>query len=305
MAETHQHGHAHGAGARRVFWVMVLTFAFMIVEAVGGVISGSLALLADAGHMLTDSAALALAWFAFRIANKPSDPRRTFGYHRFQVLAAFTNSLALIGIALWIFVEAIRRLADPVDILAAPMLAIAAAGLAVNVIAFAVLHGGDRDNLNLNAAMLHVLGDLLGSVAAIVAALVILGWGWTPIDPLLSMLVALIVLRGAVRLVRRAGHILLEGSPDDFDIDELRTMLIENIEEVTDIHHVHAWSLTTERPLVTLHAVVRADADYGSVLPRLQALLAERFGVDHATIQLEPGVKLENSPASSPGERSK
>ncbi|NQU71772.1 MAG: cation transporter [Rhodospirillales bacterium] len=295
MAHTHQHD--QGASERRVFWVMVLTFAFMIVEAVGGLMSGSLALLADAGHMLTDACALALAWFAFRIARKPSDPQRTFGYHRFQVLAAFTNALALIAIALWIFVEAIRRLADPVEILATPMLAIAIVGLLVNVIAFAVLHGGDRDNLNLNAAMLHVLGDLLGSVAAIVAALVILGWGWTQIDPLLSLLVALIVLRGAMRLVRRTGHILLEGSPDDFDVDAMRAALIEEIEDVTDIHHVHAWSLTTERPLVTLHAVVRADADYASVLIRLRALLTDRFGVDHATIQLEPGVKLENPTA--------
>jgi cobalt-zinc-cadmium efflux system protein len=292
MAHTHHHDHAHGASERRVFWVMVLTFAFMIIEAIGGLISGSLALLADAGHMLTDAAALALAWFAFRIARKPSDPLRTFGYHRFQVLAAFTNALALIGIALWIFVEAIRRLTEPVEILATPMLAIAVAGLIVNVIAFSVLHGGDRDNLNLNAAMLHVLGDLLGSVAAIAAALVILGWGWMQIDPILSLLVALIVLRGAVKLVRRSGHILLEGSPDDFDVEEMRTALIEDIEAVTDIHHVHAWSLTTERPLITLHAVVRADADYSAVLTRLQTLLAERFGVDHATIQLEPGAKL-------------
>ncbi|MEE2971097.1 MAG: cation diffusion facilitator family transporter [Pseudomonadota bacterium] len=229
---------------------------------------------------------------AFHIARKPSDIQSTFGYHRFQVLAAITNALALIGIAIWIFVEAIRRLADPVEILATPMLAVASAGLIVNVIAFSVLHGGDRDNLNLNAAMLHVLGDLLGSATAIAAALVILGRGWTQIDPLLSLVVALIVLRGAVKLVRRTGHILLEGTPDDFAADALRAAIIEDLDEVTDIHHVHAWSLTQERPLVTLHAVVRADADYASVLIRIQTLVTERFGVDHATIQLEPGVKL-------------
>ena len=289
---AHAHHPAHGAGERRVFWVMVLTILFKIVEVAGGLISGSLALLADAGHMLTDAAALALAWFAFRIARNPSDTQRTFGYHRFQVLAAFTNALALIGIAIWIFVEAIRRLADPGEILATPMLAGASVGLIVNVIAFSVLHGGDRDNLNLNAAMLHVLGDLLGSAAAIAAALVILGWGWTQIDPLLSLVVALIVLRGAGKLVRRTGHILLEGTPDDFDADALRAAIIEDVDEVTDIHHVHAWSLTQERPLVTLHAVVRADADYASVLIRIQTLVTERFGVDHATIQLELGVKL-------------
>ncbi len=286
------HAHSHEASERRLFWVMVMTLVFTVAEVIGGLLSGSLALLADAGHMLTDSAALALAWLAFRIARKPSDTRRTFGYHRFQVLAAFANALALIGIALWIVIEAARRFADPVDILPMPMLVIAVVGLLVNIVAFAILHGGDRDNLNLNAAMWHVLGDLLGSVAAIAAALVIIGTGWTPIDPLLSLVVALIVLRGAWKLVRRAGHILLEGSPEDFDDEAVRAALVEDVAEVSEIHHMHAWSLTTERPLVTLHAVVAEDADFKSVLMRMRKLLAERFGIDHATIQLEPGRRL-------------
>ena len=298
MADAHSHGdgHSHGAGERRVFWVMVLTLVFMVAEAIGGLLSGSLALLADAGHMLTDSAALALAWLAFRIARKPSDTRRTFGYHRFQVLAAFANALTLIAIALWIVIEAARRFADPVDILPTPMLVIAVAGLLVNIVAFAILHGSDRDNINISAAMWHVLGDLLGSVAAIAAALVIIGTGWTPIDPLLSLVVALIVLRGAWKLVRRAGHILLEGSPEDFDDEAVRAALVDAVPEVSEIHHLHAWSLTTERPLVTLHAVVSEDADFKSVLMRMQALLAEHFGIDHATIQLEPGGRLAEKP---------
>lgn len=285
---AHAHHLDHGAGERRVFWVMVLTFSRGGRRVDIGLARPACRCRAYADRCRGPGACLV----AFRIARKPSDTQSTFGYHRFQVLAAFTNALALIGIAIWIFVEAIRRLADPVEILATPMLAVASVGLIVNVIAFSVLHGGDRDNLNLNAAMLHVLGDLLGSATAIAAALVILGRGWTQIDPILSLVVALIVLRGAVKLVRRTGHILLEGTPDDFVADAFRAAIIEDLDEVTYIHHVHAWSLTQKRPLVTLHAVVRADADYASVRIRIQSLVTERFGVDHATIQLELGVKL-------------
>lgn len=289
---SHNHHHAHGTNERRVFWVMVLTAAFTVVEAVGGLLSGSLALLADAGHMATDAAALALAWFGFRIARRAPDARRSFGYHRFQVLAAFANALALIAIAAWIVIEAARRLADPIEVLARPMLAIAVVGLVINLVAFAILHGGDRRNLNLRGALLHVLGDLLGSVAAITAAMVIIATGWTPIDPVLSLVVALIVLRGGWGLAKRAAHILLEGSPEDLDTETVRTALIEGVDEVTDIHHVHAWSLNTEQPLITLHAVVREDADHRAVLARVNRVLADRFGIDHATIQLEPGSRL-------------
>jgi cobalt-zinc-cadmium efflux system protein len=192
---NHIRGHARAGDARRVFWAMWLIGGFMVVEVVGGLLSGSLALLSDAGHMLTDFAALLLAWFAFRLADRRADIRRSYGYQRFQVLAAFSNGLALFAIAGWIVVEAARRLADPVPVLAGPMLAVAALGLAVNVAAFVLLHGGSRDNLNLRGAALHVMGDLLASVAAIAAAVVILATGWTPIDPLLSVLVALLIHR--------------------------------------------------------------------------------------------------------------
>jgi cobalt-zinc-cadmium efflux system protein len=187
------HAHAHGPGhdhaphssERRLFWALVLTVVYMLVQTAGGLLSGSLALLADSGHMLADAGALALAWFATRLARKPSDALRSYGYHRFQILAAYTNGVALFLVAALIVIEALRRLHEPQAVLGTPMLVVAVAGLVVNAIAFFVLRGGDSNDLNMRAA-LHVAGDILGSVAAIVAAIVILMTGWTPIDPLLD-----------------------------------------------------------------------------------------------------------------------
>ena len=201
---------------------MLLTGGFMVAEVAGGIAAGSLALLADAGHMLTDCAALALAWMAFRIGRRPQDARRSYGYHRFQVLAAFVNGIALIADRRLDRDRGGRRLLAPIEVVGGLMLVIAVLGLLVNLAAFWILHGGDRENLNIRGAALHVLGDLLGSVAAIVAGLVIFWTGWTPIDPLLSLLVALLILRSAWLLVRRSGHILLEGTPDWLDVEELQ-----------------------------------------------------------------------------------
>lgn len=287
-------GHDHDRPAastdneRRVFFAMLLTGGFMVAEAVGGVVAGSLALLADAGHMLTDAASLALAWAAFRIGRRPQDARRTYGYHRLQVLAAFVNGVTLIGIVGWIAIEAVRRLLAPIEVLGGLMLVIAVLGLLVNLAAFAILHGGDRENLNIRGAALHVLGDLLGSVAAIVAALVIFRTGWTPIDPLLSVFVALLILRSAWLLVRRSAHILLEGTPEWLDVDELRRELAAAIPQVRDVHHVHAWMLTSERPLMTLHAAVEPGADHHAVLLAIRRFLDSAYGIGHATVQIEP-----------------
>lgn len=274
---------------RRILLVMVLTGAFMIAEVAGGLISGSLALLADAGHMLTDSAALALAWFAFRLGRKDADLQRTYGFHRFQILAAFVNGIALFVVAAWIVVEAGQRLISPVAVMGTEMFAVAAAGLLVNITAFVILHGGERKNLNVQGALLHVMGDLLGSVAAIVAAIVIMETHWTPIDPILSVLVAILILHSAWKIVRRSGHILLEGTPDDLNLSTLVDSLKASIPGIRDVHYIHAWSLTPERPLVTLHATVDPDADQETILRAIQAELSRRFGVHHATIQLEPG----------------
>jgi cobalt-zinc-cadmium efflux system protein len=288
----HGHAHAHHPapgpdGERRVFWVLVLTAGFMVVEAVGGWLAGSLALIADAGHMLSDTAALALAWVAFRIARRPHDEKRSYGYHRFQILTAFVNGLLLFAIAGWILVEAVGRLRAPAPVLAGPMLAIAVAGLAVNVVALLVLRAGDRRNLNVSAALLHVVGDLAGSVGAIVAAIVILASGWTPIDPLLSVLVSLLILRGAWDITRRAGHVLMEGAPEGFDDATLKADLRAAIPGVLDVHHVHAWMLTSERPMVTLHVRLAPAVDHASTLAAIKSRLKERFGIAHSTVQIE------------------
>ncbi len=285
--DDHGHEEVGPDNERRVLWALCLTGAFMVAEVIGGLLSGSLALLADAGHMLTDTAALGLSWYAFRATRRPATLLRSYGHARFQVMAAFINGATLIGVAIWIVVEAVERLLDPVDILGLPMLAVAAAGLVVNIAAFLILRGGSQENLNVRGAALHVLGDLLGSVAAISAALVILFTGWAPIDPILSVLVALLILRSAWVLVSKSWHVLMEGTPDWLDIPELRRSLSDAVPGVLDIHHVHAWMLVPDRPLITLHATVSRDTDQNEVLKALQRLLAERFHIAHSTIQIE------------------
>ena len=307
---AHQHGgaphagHAHGAHAhgdrpgseRRLVGALVLTGGFMLAEVAGGVLSGSLALLADAGHMLADFASLALAWLALRLARRPADARRTFGYRRFEVIAAYTNGLSLFAVALWITVEAIGRLLHPGAVLAGPMLVVAVAGLVVNLLAFGLLHGASADSLNLRGAAVHVLGDLLGSIGAIAAALVILRTGWTPIDPILSVAVALLILRSAWRLVRESGHILLEGAPDGADPARVAAV-VRTVDGVLEVHHVHLWSLGGEQPMLTLHVVVAPDAAEQAVLRAVHRALADQLGIEHATVQAERG-----GCASGPGE---
>jgi cobalt-zinc-cadmium efflux system protein len=217
----------------------------------------------------------------------PQDTRRSYGYHRFQVLAAFVNSLGLIAVAGWIVIEAVRRLLTPVEVQGGLMLVIAAFGLLVNLAAFALLRRGDAENLNVQGALVHVVGDLLGSIGAIGAALVIIWRGWTPIDPLLSLAVALLIVRTGWLLLRRSAHILLEGAPDWLEIDELRAAVTAAMPAIRDIHHVHAWMLTSERSLITLHADVAPGADHQAALSAIRTVLHERFGITHATIQVE------------------
>jgi cobalt-zinc-cadmium efflux system protein len=295
-------GHAHGADAnneRRVGLAACLTGVFMFAEVAGGIVSGSLALLADAGHMLTDFASLALAWFAFRLARRPADWKRTYGFDRFQVLVAFVNGLALFAIAGWIVYEAIERIATPRAVEGGIMVVIAVLGLVVNIAAFALLRGADRDNLNVRGAALHVLGDMLGSVAALVAGGVILATGWTPIDPLLSILVAVIILQSAWRVASDAGHILLEGAPHELDTRAIGPGLIESVKGVEDVHHVHVWSITQSRRMVTLHAVICENEDSDRMVRNIKTALKERFGLDHATIEIERGACADAAPAKA------
>lgn len=284
------HRHAHGADATsktRILIAALLTGAFMVAEAFGGIVTGSLALIADAGHMLTDSVALFFAWYAFHLAGRQATARLSFGYDRLKTLVAYTNGLAIFAIGAWIVWEAWQRFEQPSPVLGGPMLAIALAGLAVNIGAFFVLHGGDREDLNMRGALLHVIGDLLGSVAALVAAGIILATGWYPIDPILSVLVALLLFRSAFGLVRDAGHVLLEGTPGGIDRDGVARDLVASVAQVRDVHHMHVWSLDGARNMATLHAKLDAGADAHVAIGAIKRRLADTHGIGHATVEPE------------------
>jgi cobalt-zinc-cadmium efflux system protein len=281
------HAH-HNSNMRRVIIALVLTGTFMVVEVVGGILSGSLALLADAGHMLTDTMALALAAVAFQVSKRPADTTLTYGYQRFQILAAFVNGLSLLFIVGWILYEAVNRFIAPQEVMGETMLIVAVAGLVVNIISFTVLHGGDKDNLNIRGAALHVAGDLLGSVAAIVAAVVIIYTGWMQIDPILSIAVAILILKSAWVLVKRSAHVLLEGAPEWLDIDTMREHLIGKVPEVASIHHVHVWGLTPQDLMLTMHLCVSTQPENPTdIIRRVKVQLREEYGIGHSTIEIE------------------
>jgi cobalt-zinc-cadmium efflux system protein len=284
---AHQHD-ANLKNLRRVMIALVLTGTFMVVEIIGGIISGSLALLADAGHMLTDTMALALAAMAFQVCKRPPDGKLTFGYQRFQILAAFVNGISLLAVVGWIVFEAVSRFINPIEILGETMLIVAAAGLLINLISFAVLHSGDQENLNIRGAALHVAGDLLGSVAAIVAALVIIYTGWALIDPILSIAVAALILKSAWSLVKRSAHILLEGAPEWLDVKAMQDRIVAGVPGVGEIHHVHIWGLTPQELMLTMHmTVVDNDTSQSIVVRDTKKFLKDEYGIGHATIEVD------------------
>jgi len=222
------------------------------------------------------------------MSTRPADHKRSYGYARFQILAAFVNGLSLFAIVAWILFEAVQRLITPTEVIGQTMLLVATLGLFVNIASFALLHGGDQQNLNMRGAALHVASDLLGSVAAIIAALVILSTGWTPIDPLLSLVVAMLIVRSAWHLVRRSAHILLEGAPEGLDTAEIRERLIDDIPAVCDIHHVHIWGLTTEHRMLTMHVAIDDEsADATAIAKRVKSILRDEFAIEHSTVELE------------------
>lgn len=290
---AHSHSHDHGGGSgggmgneRRVMLAMWLTGGFMVLEALGGIFSGSLALIADAGHMLTDTGALMLAWAATRLARRPADVARSYGYARAEILAAFANGIVMIGVVVWIAIEAAGRIMAPAPVLGAPMLVIAVAGLLVNIAAFKLLHGGEN-NLNMRGAALHVMGDMLGSLAAIVAAGVILLTGYTIADPILSVLVALLILKSAIAITRESAHILMEGTPAGADGQKIADDLMDSIPCLSDVHHVHAWSLGSSNAVATLHAKLKPETDASAALDAIKARLANEFSINHVTVQIE------------------
>ncbi len=299
----HSHDHGHGPGehnhpapdhsAKTLGRAFFLIAGFTGVEFIGGLMANSLTLIADAGHMLLDATALGLAWYAARLAQRSGDATMSYGYHRLQVLAAFVNGLTLAALVIWIVFEAAGRLQTPEVMDPIPTLIIATLGLGVNIIAWRLLHSGhdhgNHDNLNVRAAAMHVLGDLLGSAAAIIAALTVWFSGWQYADPLLAAVIAIVLGRGAWRVLRESAHILLEGVPQGVDVREIRSALMTGVPGVLEVHHVHAWSLTAQKPLVTLHANVQESTDVSGATSLMKKILLDRFGIDHSTIQVELG----------------
>lgn len=293
------HGHAHPSGdhggtqadaaarARRLWTAFALTFAMMLIEAVGGWWTGSLALLTDAAHMFVDALALFMAAFAIRLGQRPADARRSYGYGRLEVLAGFANAILQIVLIAFILSEAVQRLWQPGPILSGPMLWVAVAGLVINGIVLTVLHDHAPDDVNMGGAVLHVLGDLLGSVGAITAALLIGWFGWLRADPLLSILVALLILRSAWSLLRRSGHILLEGVPEGLELARMPAELCRAHAAIRDVHHLHVWQLASGSRLATFHATLDPGADVTAATRALQVMLKRRYRIDHATIQTE------------------
>ena len=289
-ARTHAHPVAIAGRERKLLLAFGLTSVMMVVEVFGGWWSGSLALLADAGHMLVDSLALLLAFVSAWLALRPADARRSYGYGRMEVLAGFVNALSQFVLVGFIAYEAIERLLHPGwQILSNVMLIVAIAGLLVNLLVLRILHGHAHDDLNSAAASLHVLGDLLGSVGAVLAALAIrwLGWNWA--DPVLSLLVSLLILSSAWHLLRRSAHILLEGVPDGMDPGEVEAALREADPSIRDIHHLHVWQLASGSHMATLHAELHDGCDHAAALPAINTMLRERFAIQHVTVQIDRG----------------
>jgi len=287
--ESHE-GHAHGLDRieheRPLWWALGLTVAFLVAEVLGAWISGSLALLSDAAHMATDAAALAIALAAIRLGRRPADDRRTYGYRRIEILAAAVNALVLIGVAIYILVEAVERFRSPIQIQTGAMLAIGAIGLIVNLICMRLLAAGSGSSLNLRGAYLEVWSDMLGSLGVIGASLAIRWTGWAPIDPIVAILIGLWVLPRTWSLLREAGNVLMEGAPAHAMVAEVRAALT-GIAGVQGVHDLHVWSITSGRTAMTAHLAVDAGAAPESILRNARALMQVRFRIDHVTLQVE------------------
>ena len=280
----HRHVPGGGTGNRRALSIaLALTAGFALVEAVGGWFSGSLALLSDAGHMITDAAALGLALFADAIARRPPSRRASYGYGRAEVLAAFVNAIAMLAVVAGIAIEAFRRLLDPAPVAGGWVLGIALAGLVVNLLAAWVLARA-AGSLNTRGALLHVMGDLLGSLAAIIAGGVIVATGWTPIDPLLSLVVALLILRSTWQLLRQSTGVLMEGVPTHLDYDAIGRSLAA-LPGVTDVHDLHIWHMSSEGVALSAHVSLARGEDWLATLAHAKRILASDYGIRHATLQ--------------------
>jgi cobalt-zinc-cadmium efflux system protein len=284
---THAHQHGSRARSRRALaLVLVLTAAYTVAELVAGLLTGSLALLADAGHMLGDVGALGLALGAAWLAGRPATPDRSFGFQRAEILAALVNGLVLVAIAIWIFVEAIGRLDDPPEILGGWMLAVAGVGLAVNLVAAGILARAAGESLNVQAALRHVLADLASSIGVAVAAIVILATGWYQADPIASMAIALLILASSWTILRDSVVILLEATPSGIDAREVGRRMAAG-EGVVEVHDLHIWTITSGFPALSAHVLVARGDDCHARRLELEQMLASEFGLEHTTLQVE------------------
>ena len=286
MSIGHNHYHRSSSNWRRLSVVLVLTAAYMVAELVGAWWTGSLALLADAGHMFTDVAALILALTAVWFASRPATSKKTFGYYRLEIIAALVNGVALVVISLMIFYGAYERWLDPPVIRTGPMMAVAAGGLAVNLICAWILRGRHEIDLNIRGAWMHVMGDALGSVAAILAGACMALFGWYAADALFSVVISLLIIWGSIRLIRESTNVLLEGTPAHINLAAVEDAILAT-DGVSDVHDLHVWTITSGRDALSAHVIHARSISQPDLLRELRTKLHDRFGVDHLTIQME------------------
>jgi cobalt-zinc-cadmium efflux system protein len=290
LSHHHNHlGQGQEKNQRKVLLAAIITATYMLVEIIGGLWVNSIALVADGVHMLTDAMALALAWWGFHISRKPANECMTFGYQRVQILTAFINGFTLLLIVGGIVIMAVQRFIEPQDVMGKEMFIIAVIGLLNNLLVFWILHSGDQHNLNMRGATLHFLGDTLGSIAVIGGAIIIYYTGWMAIDPLLSLLMAVIIGVGAYRLTRESAHVLLEGVPAGYEIKNIAADLERHFDYLTAVHHIHLWAIAEDQVMMTLHAKTDLAHINDETLAEIKDYLLQEHKVHHVTLQLESG----------------
>ncbi|AIM16204.1 MULTISPECIES: cation diffusion facilitator family transporter [Neobacillus] len=283
----HSHGHAHTSNKKALLSSFILIASFMVIEVIGGLLTNSLALLSDAGHMLSDAAALGLSFFAIKLGEKQVSQEKTYGYKRFEIIAAALNGLTLILISIYILYEAVVRFFHPPEIQSMGMLMISVTGLLVNIVAAWILMSGDKDeNLNVRSAFLHVLGDMLGSFGAIIASLLIMFFDWGIADPIASIIVAVLILISGYRVTKDSFHVLMEGAPTQIDMNQVKASL-GRIPFVKEVHDLHIWTITSGYPVLSCHITIADEAQHDEILAQSQKILHDEFHIEHSTIQVE------------------
>ena len=291
MTAAHQHGHSHGvqrrsANQRRLTLTLVLVILYMAAEVIGGLLSGSLALLADAGHMLSDAGSLALALFAMWLASRPSGSQHTYGYYRTEILAALVNGATLVAISILIFIEAYQRLMNPPEVQASIMIAVATGGLVVNLLGLWLLQEGRQDSLNMQGAWLHILADTLGSFQAIAAGVLIWAFGWYWADPLASIIIGVLIIFSSWSVLKESVSVLMESSPLHIDVDEVLEAMRE-VGGAAGVHDLHVWTITSGMVALSAHVLPESEFDRDDLLKGLSDTLKHRFEISHVTIQIE------------------